>query len=174
MAEGDPWEQPTQPPARITVHPSTLGPLGNSGADPWEKDQGIKQPPIPPAQSGPIADNIATSGPQSDVLNAFEQGFKEQWGAPNFAKDLQKTMEDHGVLWRPDTADKYGVPSAAKSMNEAVIRGSADILDLAIRTSSGLFQGVHDASIAAGHPWDAIAAGMEAFPLAGAELGRTG
>jgi len=163
-----PAYQPGQYP-RVEVYRQPTSNVPSEG-DPWSKLKSIGNTP-PEPMSGPTADAIATNGSQSGILNAFGQGFEDRWGAATFMPELKQMMADHGILYDPATGKE---PTAAQAFNEAWLRPAANALDVAFRTAAGVGQGIHDASIEAGHPFDAIAASMDAFPLLGAELGRLG
>ena len=174
MSEWDELPSPQQKERAIAIRPTgTVGwPQGNTPQAPSEWDALPTAKPPAPA-TGPTADAIATNTHQSDILHAFGQGFMDEWGSAKFGPELKAVLDKYGILYGPSTAAK-GEPTAAQAFNEAWLRPLANALDVGLRTATGVGMGLHEASIAAGHPWDSLAAGMEAFPLAGAELGRIG
>jgi hypothetical protein len=178
----NPWDPPATPPPAYQpgeyepagpsqggIQVFTRQPVAPQDEGPWRRPA----PTVPPPQSGPVADAIATHAPQGSILNAFGQGFSDEWGSAKFGPELKEWLDKTGILYGPQAAAK-GKLSVAQAFNEAFLRPTVDLLDAGVRTMQGVYAGIHDASIEAGHPFDAVAAGMEAFPLAGAELGRMG
>lgn len=167
VKQGAPQE-PDMTPLRITIHPDP-NKAGSPGGVP-SKDfvpGTVDQLPVvmPAPMAGKEADTAATNSRFSDVLNAFGQGYAHEWGAPNFAKDLSAEFKKYDLSndWNP-----------GKAFNEAFVRPALDALDVGLRGIKGTGAAIHDASVAAGPPFSAVAAGMEAFPLFGVELGRLG
>ena len=116
------------------------------------------QPVTPPPPPAPVQAQLI-KGPA--MLKAFKQGFGEQWSAP--AGPMEVDMKHWGIL--PD-----GIHD--ETPGQAINATAVGAVETAGRAFSGLYQGIHDAAIAGGFPTAAIGAGMEAFPLAGAEMGK--
>ena len=61
------------------VNQANIGSVGTVDALP------VTQKALPPPMTGKDADAYATNSRLGDVMNAFGQGYADQWGAPNFA-----------------------------------------------------------------------------------------
>src|SRR3974390_2345170 len=70
-----------------------------------------------PAATGPAVDDFFKDSAPGRILDAFGQGFKDNWGASNLAPDLEKDLKDAGIF----NDYENGRTSAIKSVNEAFL-----------------------------------------------------